>query len=122
MGARPMFDPFEQTVRRTLKQLAKQRVRMVLQPGKFWVIDNTGTQNEDTHAALFPCYMRGWVEPLEHAIPRAKLLPDGSLPANLQFSEAETLYRLTSAGWSAIYRANTIAIVALLISAFPLRL
>ena len=111
-----MFDPFERTVRRTLRQLAKQRVRLVLQPGNVWVIDNAGTQDEDTHAALVTCYMRGWIEPLEHAVPRAKLSPDGRLPANLNFGEAETQYRLTSAGWSAIHRSNTIAIVALLIS------
>jgi hypothetical protein len=35
-----MIDPFERTIRRTLRQLAKQRVRMILQPGNFWVIDN----------------------------------------------------------------------------------
>jgi hypothetical protein len=116
LGGGGMFDPFERTVRRALRQLAKQRVRVVLQPGNFWVIDNAGAQHEDTHAALLTCYMRGWIEPLEHAVPRARLSPDGSLPANPQFGEAETQYRLTSAGWSAIYRSNMIAIVALLIS------
>jgi hypothetical protein len=111
-----MFDPFERTVRRTLRQLAKQRVRVILQPGNIWVIDNARAHDKYMRAALSTCYMRGWIEPLEHAVPRAKLLPDGSLPANLKFNEPETQYRLTSAGWSAIHRSNTIAIVALLIS------
>jgi hypothetical protein len=111
-----MFDSFERTVRRTLRQLAGQRVRIVVQPGNFWVIDNTGSRGEDHHAALLTCYMRGWVEPLEHAIPHAMLPSDGRIPPDFKFGEAETQYRLTSAGWSAIHRSNTIAIVALLIS------
>jgi hypothetical protein len=113
---RMMFDPFDRTVRRTLRQLAAQRVRMVLQPGSYWVIDNTGERGEDTHAALMTCYIRGWIEPLEHAVPSAALPADGNL-SNFQFEGRETLYRLTSAGWSAIHRSNLIAICALLISA-----
>jgi hypothetical protein len=35
-----MFDQFEWTVHRTLRTLAKQRVRLVLQPGDYWVIDS----------------------------------------------------------------------------------
>jgi hypothetical protein len=46
-----MFDPFERTVRNTLKQLAKQRVRMVMRPRNFRTIDNAGTRSEDTHAS-----------------------------------------------------------------------
>ena len=112
-----MFDPFERTVRRKLRQLVKQRVRMVLQPGNYWVIDNTGEQSEDTHAALMTCYMRGWIEPLEHAVPSKSLPADLKLPRDWDFDRMETQYRLTSAGWSAIHRTNTIAIVALCISA-----
>lgn len=111
-----MFDRFDFAIRRTLKQLAAQRVRMILQPGNYWVLDNTGTRTEDTDAALLTCYMRGWVEPLDRAVPTAALGSDGRLPPNFQFDRVETHYRLTSAGWSAIHRSGTIAIAALCIS------
>jgi hypothetical protein len=113
-----MIDNFERTIRRTLRQLARQRVRMVLQPGNYWVIDNTGKRGEDTPAALATCFMRGWIEPLEHAVPSKELPADLKLPENWGFDKVEPQYRLTSAGWSAIHRSNTIAIVALLISVF----
>jgi hypothetical protein len=117
-----MFDRFDRTVHRTLRKLAKQRIRVVLQPGNCWVIDRTISEDGDTHAALLTCYMRGWVEPLEHAVPSAKLSPSGSLPPNFSFEKMETFYRLTSAGWSVIHRSDLIATCALLISAMSLAL
>jgi len=93
-----MFDPFDRTVDRTLRKLAKQRVRLVLQPGDYWVIDRAIPQDDDTRAALLTCQMRGWVEPLHHALPSAQLTPGGSLPQNINFDKMQTLYRLTSAG------------------------
>jgi hypothetical protein len=112
-----MFDPFERTIMRTLRDLSGHRVRVVLQPGNYWIIDCAIKKDADTDAALATCFMRGWVEPLEHAVPSAQLLADGRLPPNFQLDGKETIYRLTSAGWSAIHRSNTIAICALLISA-----
>jgi hypothetical protein len=117
-----MFDPFDRTVDRTLRKLAKQRVRMVLQPGNYWVIDRAPAENDDIHAALLTCYMRGWVEPLEHAVPSSRLSPTGSLPPNFSFDRMETFYRLTSAGWSVIHRSDLIAACALLISALSFAL
>jgi|SRR5882762_9182496 hypothetical protein len=117
-----MFDPFDRTVDRTLRKLAKQRVRLVLQPGNCWVIDRAIPQDADTHAALLTCFMRGWVEPLEQAVPSSKLSPTGELPSSLSFDKMETFYRLTSAGWSVIHRSDLIAICALLISAMSLSL
>src|SRR5450759_1845165 len=105
-----MFDPFERTIMRTLRDLADQRVRVVLQPGNYWIVDCAIKKDADTDAVLATCFMRGWVEPLEHAVPSAQLSPDGNLPPNFQFEGRETIYRLTSAGWSAIHRSNTIAI------------
>lgn len=111
-----MFDPFERTIRRTLRQLAKQRIRIILQPGNYWVIDLAMNRDDDTRAALATCDMRGWAEIHHHAVPSANLLPNGSLPANVNFGETETYYRLTSAGWSVIHRSDLIAACALLIS------
>ena len=117
-----MFDTFDQTIDRTLRQLAKQRVRLVLQPGNYWVIDCAIPEDVDTHAALLTCYMRGWVEPLEHAVPSSQLTPSGTLPPNISFEKMQTFYRLTSAGWSAIHRSDLVATCALLISALSFAL
>ncbi len=117
-----MFDQFERTVRRTLHKLAKQRIRMVLQPGNYWVIERAILYGEDTEPALLTCQMRGWVEPLQHAVPSAQLLPSGALPPDFSFDKVKTLYRLTSAGWSVIHRSDLIATCALLIAAMSLAL
>ena len=117
-----MFDQFERTVGRTLRKLAKQRIRMVLEPGNYWVIDRAITHDDDTQAALLICQMRGWVEPLQHAVPSAQLSPSGGLPPNFGFDKVQTLYRLTSAGWSVLHRSDLIATCALLISAMSLAL
>lgn len=117
-----MFDQFERTIRRTLRKLTKQRIRMVLQPGNYWVIDRAINHDDDTQAALLTCQMRGWVEPLHHAVPSAQLSPNGTLPPNFSLDKTETFYRLTSAGWSAIHRSDLIATWALLISAMSLAL
>jgi hypothetical protein len=117
-----MFDQFERTIRRTLRKLSTQRIRMVLQPGDYWVIDRAIDHNDDTQAALLTCQMRGWVEPLHHAVPSAQLSPTGALPRDFSFDKMETFYRLTSAGWSVIHRSDLIAICALLISVMSLAL
>jgi hypothetical protein len=115
-----MFDQFERTVRRTLRKLAKQRVRMVLQPGNYWVIDRAIGHDDDTQAALLTCQMRGWVEPLHHAVPSAQLSSTGALPPNI--TDKMDMFRLTSAGWSVIHRSDLIAVCALLIAAMSLAL
>ena len=107
---------------RRLRKLAKQRIRMVLQPGNSWVIDRAITHGGDTEAALQTCQMRGWVEPLHHAVPSAQLTPSGALPPNFGYDKTETFYRLTSAGWSVIHRSGLIATCALLISAMSFAL
>jgi hypothetical protein len=122
VGEPAVFDPFDRTIDRTLRKLSKQRVRLVLQPGDHWVIDRAIPQDDDTNAALLTCQMRGWVEPLHHALPSAQLAPDGSLPPNINFDKMQTLYRLTSAGWSVIHRSDQIAACALLIAAMSLAL
>jgi hypothetical protein len=117
-----MFDRFERTVRRTLRKLAKQRVRMVLLPGNYWVVERAIEHDDDTRAALLTCQMRGWIEPLLHAVPSWQVTPGGALPPNFNLKKAEPYYRLTSAGWSVIHRSDLVAACALLISAMSLAL
>jgi hypothetical protein len=122
VGEPTVFDPFDRTIDRTLRKLAKQRVRLVLQPGDHWVIDCAIPEDADTNAALLTCQMRGWVEPLHQAVRSAQLTPDGALPQNMSFDKMQTIYRLTSAGWSVIHRSDLIATCALLIAAMSLAL
>ena len=111
-----MFDSRERYIRRVLRKLSGQRVALRLQPGNFWAIEKAIKDDEDTDTALLTCYMRGWVEPIEGAIPNAKLSPDGSLPSNFQFDKVKTYYRLTSAGWSVINGSHRLAVLAVAIS------
>jgi hypothetical protein len=109
----------EHAIRQTLRKLSRQRVALVLQPGNVCVIERAVKTTAETDTALKTCHMRGWVEPLESAIPQGNLTPDGRLPENLNF-EAGPLYKLTSAGWSVIYRSNQLALVALVIALISL--
>ena len=109
----------ERFIRRILRKLGRQRVAVVLQPGNIWVVEKAVEDTVETDAALKTCHIRGWVEPLENAIPKGKLSPDGKLPENL-FEGIGPTYKLTSAGWSVIYRSYQLALLALLISATSL--
>jgi hypothetical protein len=110
----------EHAIRQTLRKLSRQRVALVLQPGNVWVIEKAVKTTAETDTALKTCHMRGWVEPLESAIPQGKLTPDGRLPANFKFEGTGILYKLTSAGWSVIYRSYQLALIAVVISVISL--
>ncbi len=113
-----MFEEFRQewAIRRTLKLLARQRVAVVLQPENVWVVEKAINDNENTDADLATCHMRGWIEPLTDAIPTGQVPPDGKLPANFKFDKAQAHYKLTSAGWSVLYRSYQLSILAVVIS------
>ena len=81
-----MFDSREREIRRVLRRLSEQRIALILQPGNYWVIEKAIIDDEETDTALLTCYMRGWVEPIESAIPSGRINPDGSLPAVRAFS------------------------------------
>jgi hypothetical protein len=115
-----MLDDFrrELAIRRTLRKLSRQRVALVLQPGNVWVIERAVSSTAETDTALKTCHMRGWVEPLENAIPQGKLTPDRNLPAN--FAGVGPIWKLTSAGWSVIHRSNELALIAIVIAVISL--
>jgi len=106
----------ESDIRRTLKRLSGQRVALVLQPGNVWVLDNAVEDNDETDAALKTAYMRGWVEPIENAVPRGKLMPDGSLPSGNLFQGVGPLWRLTEGGWAMLNRSHWWVLFAIAIS------
>jgi hypothetical protein len=108
-----VFDPFERTIRRTLRQLCRQRVRLILLPGNVFVIDNSAAPRADTDAALRTCWLRGWVELVENAIPSGRLTPDGRLPDS-PFTGTAPMYRMTDSGWSVVHRSYMWAWLAVL--------
>jgi len=107
----------ELIIRRVLRQLAKQRVGLVLQPGNVWVIEKAVEDNQETDAALKTCYMRGWVEPLENSVSKGKWKEDGSFPDGALFKSSGPIWKLTDSGWAAINRAHEWTLVGVLIAA-----
>jgi hypothetical protein len=100
-----------------LRQLSRQRVALVVQPGNVWVIEKAVTENEETDAVLKTCYMRGWVEPLVNSIPRGKLREDGSLPDGNLIESYGPLWKLTDSGWATINRVHEWTLIGILIAA-----
>jgi hypothetical protein len=92
----------ESDIRRTLKRLSRQRVGLVLQPGNVWVIENAVEDNEQTDTALKTAYMRGWVKPIENAVPKGKLTPEGALPSGNLFQGVGPLWQLTASGHNSL--------------------
>jgi len=112
----------ERFILSVLRRLARQRVALLLQPGDVWVIEYAVEDEKNVAEALRTCHMRGWVEPLAHALPTGKVAPNGTLPEKL-FTTEKPLYRLTDSGWSAIHRTHswdvfacTIAGIGLIVS------
>ncbi len=110
----------EWAIRRTLRSLSRQRVALVLQPGNVWVIENAVGDSEETDANLKTCYMRGWVEPIENALPQGKLTPDGKLPDGDIFDRIGPLYRITDSGWSVINRSHQWFLLTVLVAVLSL--
>jgi len=107
----------EWAIQKALKEFARQRVWLVLQPGNVWVIENAARDDENTDAALKTCYMRGWVEPLVNSLPKGRLQADGSLPTGPLYDRSGPLWKLTDSGWAAIHRAHEWTLIGILIAA-----
>ena len=101
---------------RVLRQLARQRVVLVLQPGNVWVIEYAAPDDEETDALIKTCFMRGWVEPLRNSVRKGHLKRDGSLPDGEMFQASGPLWKLTDSGWAAINRTHQLGLFSLLLS------
>jgi len=88
----------------------------VLQPGNMWVIDKAVEDNEQSDAALKTAYIRGWVEPIENAVPKGKPGSDGSLPRDPLFQGTGPLWRLTEGGWAVVNRTRLWTLFAIVVS------
>jgi hypothetical protein len=94
-------------IRAVLRKVARQRVVMILQPGGVWVVENSPGGDHDSEAALRTCNLRGWVEPIVHAIPKARVNADGgiSMPSD-PYGQHGPVYRITDAGWAELRRSH----------------
>ncbi len=110
----------EHHIRKTLRGLARQRVAIILQPGNVWVIERAPREFDGIEEALRTCDLRGWVEPIENAIPHGKLTPNGRLPEGELFTGEKSVYRLTEAGWSALNRSHAWLLATFAIAAATL--
>lgn len=105
----------ERRIRQALRGLARQRVVMILQPGNVPVIEKaTNGRIPDLEAVLLTAQMRGWVEVMHHAVPHASLGSDFQLPK--EWESQEHIYRLTDAGWAAIYRTQGWVVATFIVS------
>jgi hypothetical protein len=108
-----VFEDFrkERFIIRTLRRLSRQRVALVLQPGNIWVIEKAVKDDKRSDAALKTCYMRGWVEPIEHAVPTGTVSPEGRLPEGSWVTGEKPIFRLTDSGWAVINRSHQLAVL-----------
>ncbi len=106
----------EWRIRRVLRKLSKQRLALILQPGNVWVVERAVEDNVFTDMALKTCFLRGWAEPLENAIPTGNLTPDGKLPNAQIFDRVKPLYRLTDSGWNVVHRSQLWVMVSLFLA------
>ncbi|WP_223923602.1 hypothetical protein [Geobacter sp. AOG2] len=113
-----MFELIEYNwkIHRLLRQLAKQRVRGVLQPGNVWVLEFAVQDTEVNQALIYTCQLRGWVELLHESIPTGHLNSDGSFTMGMPFDSKKHIWKLTDSGWAAIQRRHEITIIGILIT------
>ena len=107
----------ERKILRVLRALSRQRVAIVHQQTRIWVIECAMTRNDEVEADLATCLMRGWVEPLLENMPTGTLQFDtANRPNNPQFDRVEDHFRLTDGGWAALNRAHGWTVLSVLIA------
>lgn len=110
----------ERFILQTLRRVSKQRVAVVLQPGNVWVVERAVPDEGRATEALRTCHIRGWIEPIENAVPHGALTSDGKLPKKDVFTHTAPVYRLTDSGWNAIRRTHQWVIFTCVVSALTL--
>jgi hypothetical protein len=111
----------ERFIRKVLTRISRQRVAIILQPGNVWAVERAVSEDQPNVAeALRTCHMRGWVEPLSDAIPKANFTPKGNLTESLEIKGSSPIYRLTEGGWNVIKRTHGWIILTFIIAAATL--
>ena len=105
-------------IRGVLRQIARQRVAIALQPGNVWVIERALQRTDETEAALATCLLRGWVDHFDK-LPTGDLTNLGKSDGPL-YDSVESHFRLTEAGWAVISNSQAWARIGVLIAVFGL--
>jgi hypothetical protein len=95
----------ERFIRKTLRQVARQRV-VASAPGGAWVVRSDVLSDAQTQAALRTCHLRGWLEVEPQGVSSRWLSKEGQLPPKEGVRYAEPVYRLTGAGWNVLDRIH----------------
>lgn len=99
----------ERRIRKALRSLSRQCVVHILAPGNVWVLDPCPDEGDPyVSESLRTCYLRGWSEIVEDAVPRARLSNAGELPTSL--AGVAPVYRLTEAGWAELRRTHELLV------------
>ena len=119
-----MIDDFiyEFKMHRLLKKVARQKIRMILEPGNVPVIERAVGHDEETKALLLTAQIRGWVEVLHESMPTGQIDPDGSFNPSQPFQSVEDHWKLTDSGWAAIQRRHQISIFSVAVALLGLYL
>ncbi len=107
---------YEWKIHRMLKQMAKQRVTMVLNPGHVKVIERAIGHDEKTLVLIYTAEFRGWVELLHKAVPTGQIGKDGEFNFKEPFQSTEDHWRLTDSGWAAIQRRHQLSLLGICIA------
>ncbi len=105
----------ERFIRRVLRRLARQRVRLLRHPGDLWSIERAVQYNQRVVNALCTCHMRGWVEPLSDSVPFGDLSAESTVPGYL-IKGSKPTYRLTGAGWEVIHGTHRVVVTTLIVA------
>ncbi len=105
----------EYSIYKTLRQLAKQRVAMVHQPGNYWVIENAMPMTKQNEENLQTCMMRGWVEILHESVPTQNLTDSMEIKDSVNAGN-QHIYKLTDGGWNAIHRTHVLVVLGLILA------
>ncbi len=100
----------EARIRSTLRVLGRQQCIGVLS-GNVWMLQNSPPEAEHLQHDMNTCFMRGWVEPLERAIPSWQALGGPAAPTIEEVGH-RTFSRLTDSGWAVIHRMAPLAWVS----------
>lgn len=94
----------ERKIRWVLKRLTRQRVVHIVNPGGFWLVEQSLPTGDGIQESLRTCHLRGWVEPISPVgIPHIEVTSDGEFPSDLTPSHVDPIYRVTDAGWNQIH-------------------
>jgi hypothetical protein len=89
---------WEKFVRKTLRDLARQRMMGVVQPGNLWLILGGPSSDEETFCAIQTAIMRGWVSIVHSNIPSGEVQRP-----ELGLYRSGSIYGLTDSGWRVVH-------------------